>query len=339
MRTSLARCVLALAVLLLGSVVTARADIKVRLSVKFIHNSDGAAPGGAIASTSGFDAEVIRGNRILQTAGRGYILEVVEYLDIQPAAPAGQSADYWYSLDARENRQTFEDAAIADKNTWEWNDTAINIYVNNSSSGQCSLVGQGGAISLGGTIGAGTVLHEVGHVFNLMHTHGGDYADNPNTPPYVLSDLRNGDALASTAPDNPNIRTQDELCGALYGRLYSAATAQQQADVDSAFLNVMSYHMENKLLPDQMDIWALNANGARLEFCSGRTWFVADSGSDSNSGESATSPLRTLSRALSRVASPDDILLLRSGTFLAPAGRITTRCTLRSTAGSAVIRI
>src|SRR5690349_7266804 len=167
----------ALAVLALAlSGPSALADIRVRLSVKFIKNYDGtrpsfnpsatfgsaATPGVPINTSGSFAAEVTRGNNVRAVTARGFKLAVVEYIDIEPVAPAGQPANYWYTLDARSNVRTAENAAIADPTTWAWNPNAINVYVNNRSSGQCSFVGQGGTITLGGTVGPGTVLHETG---------------------------------------------------------------------------------------------------------------------------------------------------------------------------------
>lgn len=323
---------------LLGGISQIRAEITVRLSVKFILNADGTRPSGNISTNAGFDTEITRGNQILAATGRAYQLQVVEYLDIRPPAPADQAADYWFNLPARANRATIEAAALADTATWRWNGATLNMYVNNSSSGQCSFVGGGSSISFGGSVGAGTVLHETGHFFNLRHIHAGDYADNKNTPPYTMADLADGDGLGETANDNPNITTTDELCGALFGSTYAAATPPQQAVVDSAFENVMSYHNENMLLPVQMDIWGQNANGARLFSSSGRTWFVAIEGSDDDSGDNAGSPFATLNKGLSSVSSADDVILLRAGNYNAPAGGvINTPCTLSATRGAVSI--
>jgi hypothetical protein len=154
-----------------ASLGTATANLNVNLSVKFILNADGTRPNGGIGSASGFGGEVSHGNQVLSATGRGFRLVVVEYLDIQPPAPAGQSEDYWFKLPARENRQTIESAARADPGTWRWHESAINIYVNNTSSGQCAFVGSGSAISLGKSVAPGTVVHEIGHIFNLLHTH------------------------------------------------------------------------------------------------------------------------------------------------------------------------
>ena len=254
--------------------------------------------------------------------------------------------DHWFNVPARAARSYIEATALAAPAAWQWNPNAINFYVNNSASGQCSFVGTGGAITLGGSIGAGTVLHEIGHFFNLFHTHGGDYADQPgfNNPSFVYqaSHLTDGDGLAETANDNPNISSRDQLSIALYGVPYFQpatppgapfASTAQRVVVDSAFQNVMSYHAEDVLLPDQMDKWTLNANGARLPFCTGRTWFVANGGNDSASGATATLPLATLTSGFTHTTTPNDVVLLRTGNYTAPAAAMTTPCTLRATRG------
>lgn len=268
---------------ILASPAMVRADIEVRVSVKFIHNNDPAAtrPGGRIGTAMGFGTEVTYGNGVLAAAERGYSLKVVEYLDIQPPAPVAASAnvtgaltdknatvtcantaglqafmrvqgtgipantvifsidpnksltmsssatatngsvaitanfpgDHWFNLPARDTRQYIETTALAAQTTWAWNSGAINIYVNNTFSGQCSFVGNGSTIALGGTVGVGTVLHETGHFFNLQHTHALDYSTNtkPSSGIFTLSDLMDGDGLSETANDNPNIGSKDQL--------------------------------------------------------------------------------------------------------------------------------
>jgi hypothetical protein len=100
-------------------------------------------------------------------------------------------------------------------------------------------------------------------------------------------------------------------------------------------------HQEDQLLEDQMDIWTFNANGARLGFCSGRTWFVAHGGNDGASGTATNSPLATLTKALSKVTGPDgnpgDVILLRIGAYALPEHLISTACTLSATRGPVII--
>ena len=264
------------------------------------------------------------------------------------AIAASFPPDHWYNLPARATRQYIETTALASQAVWRWNPGAINIYVNNSSSGQCSFVGSGGSISLG-NVGTGTVVHEIGHIFNLQHTHALDYATNTNPgaamppQPFTLSDLMDGDALTETANDNPNITTNNQLCQALFGKNYNGATTTdgERATVDSAFQNVMSYHTEAVLLPVQMDIWTQNANGARIGFCTGRTWFIANGGNNSSSGLTAALPLATVASGFAHVSTstPNDVVLLRAGSYAAPPGGVlSTPSTLRATRGEAIIR-
>jgi len=346
---------------LLALLLPAAADIEVRLSVKFIQHPNGAVPmypnpswtGASVDITNytGFEVEVQRGNQILAASGRGYRLRALSYAYIQPTIPNGQPQDYWYNIDARKNRAVIETAGLNDylngPNTWQWDTTTINIFVNNSSSGQCSFVGNGQSISLGGTVGLGTVLHEIGHFFNLSHTHSGDPVRMGWVAPNPLSSgLGDGDGLGETPPDHP-FYTQDQLSTANFGANYAALTAAQQAAVDNTFLNVMSYHQEDRLLDIQMDHWAWNANIARSYFCNAFTVFVAPGGYDppfiaADGGLHANAPLATMDRALFHVSShataPNDVILFNSGTYTAPAGVINTPCTLRATRGPVTLR-
>jgi hypothetical protein len=323
-------CAQAALVLLLswGGLSQLRADIAVRLSVKFILNTDGAYPMGGIGSIAGFQVEVDRGNSILAATGRGYRLQVVEYLPIQPPPPAGQPANYWFTNLARENRQAMETASIADPGSWRRNGAgAVNIYVNDSTSGQCSLLGNGDSITLGKFIQVGTVLHELGHFFNLTHTHDGDADCDTALPPYTLAD---GDGLSETVPDHNCITSRAALMAALPPSLQSA--------VDSSWRNVMSYHDDaDQLLDIQMDYWTTVANNPRRAVCSGYTWFLATDGSDAfRDGLSPGQALRSIGIALLRASGPDDILLLKSGAYAAPL-HIETPCTLRATGGTVTL--
>ena len=266
---------------------------------------------------------------------------------------ASYENSYWFTLPARANRATIEAAATANptaKATWRWHETAINIYVNGSGSGQCSFVGDGLSVALGQEIfNRGTVLHEIGHYFNLLHTHAGDYPTNPNppneTPPRAFDgdDLDDGDGLTQTPDDNPNITNRDQLSVALLGVPYFQppsppnapfADAVQRAVVDRTFSNVMSYHDEDLLLSVQMDIWNQHANIERLLFCNGRTWFVANEGNNGAVGTTTLTPLATLVEGINRRTTNNDVILLRSGTYLTPpGGTLSAPCTISATRG------
>jgi len=320
---------------LLGGISGLQAEIKVLLSVKFILKPDGTRPDpGDVGTPAGFNAEVARGNRILEATARGYRIQVVEYLDIRPGVPVDEPSDYWFNLYARDNRPRIETTALTTPAVWRWNASAINIYVNNSSSGACSFVGGGLSISLGKDVGLGTVLHELGHFFNLSHTHAGD-PSCANPPPYFVA---NGDNLAATIDDH-NCLSRDSLSMSNYqGRAYSALDPLERARVNSSWLNVMSYHEEDQLLGEQMDLWTEHANGARVGFCTGRTWFVAVDGSNGASGENARAPFATVSRAFLSVGGADDVVLLRTGTYTSPFnGTMNVPCTISATRGAVTI--
>jgi hypothetical protein len=328
---------------LAGCVNELRADITVRLSVKYILTPTGTRPAdGDIGTAVGFDKEITRGNSILAATGRGYRLQVVEYLDIQPPVPPGEASDYWLDLDARANRSTFEDAALADRTTWRWNANALNIYVNDSSSGQCSFVGDGSSISLGKDISTGTVLHEIGHFFNLRHTHTGDPDCDTFVPAMPLSgNLGDGDGLDATIRDHPCF-TRNQLGMANFGANWNPSDVEQQAAVDTSYLNVMSYHLENEFLDEQMDILTDAANRLRQGVVSGRTWFVSTSGGclvpDGNLNctfhplpGNRGGPFSTVAGGVSAAdSSGNDLVLIRPGAY-DERFTITKAVTLRAT--------
>lgn len=270
-----------LCLFLLLSMAAARA-YEIRLSVKVIQNyATGDRPGldcnefnpcSNLATQANFQMEVDRANRIL--AVRGVSLQLVEYVDIRPVPPPNKSGDYWFTLPARDNRAVVEAAALANKTVWRWSDTAVNIFVNNTTSGQCSIPPTGGTILLGRAVGTGTVLHEVGHLMGLQHTHGGDDSDCSGHTPPLSRFLSDGDGLAETAPDRLCF-DRDQLSRALFNeRLFDSLTPAEQDRVNSSWLNVMSYHQEDRLLSGQFDIFCDTASILRRSVCSGRSIFV-----------------------------------------------------------------
>ena len=104
----------------------------------------------------------------------------------------------------------------------------------------------------------------------------------------------------------------------------------------------MSYHEEDRLLPVQMDIWTLNANGDRKVFCHGRTWFVdvntpceLGDGSLSCGGFDILGPYNAVADGVNNAA-PGDIVSLRGGNYRG-AITITKQVTLKASHGNALV--
>jgi len=127
-------------------------------------------------------------------------------------------------------------------------------------------------------------------------------------------------------------RSRPANCGASYAALSPA----QQAAVDAALINVMSYHQEDQLLDIQMDYWADSCNRTRHSVCSGYTWFLANGGSDGTEGLSPGQSFATVGWGLSKVSAADDVLLLKTVSFIV-ATPISTPRTLRTTVGSVTL--
>lgn len=289
MRRGFAACCLCLG--LAAAMPVVRADDFVNISVKIICKPDGTRPSdgfldSGIADRIQFDLQVNRGNDALN--GYGYRLNVVEFVDITPPVPAGQSTSYWYDLYARDNRATIQAAAIADPVTWKWSAKAVNIYINNSSSGQCSFPPDL-AITLGRSVGVGTVVHELGHFFHLFHTHP---LDNNQT----LVDWGDGDGLPETLPDDPDATLSD------INARYPQETQQKRDDL---YYNVMSYHEAVRLLPSQMAIWVATptTHASRRAVLSPFTVYVGLTGNDVFNNGTLQSPYRTVPRAIDHVNS------------------------------------
>jgi hypothetical protein len=336
-------------------VLTSRASadggtVDIRLSIKIITDGSGNNPTSGITAPDTVEAKIDRditdANDTLRRTQRGYRLKRDPFIYISPPVPSMQPSTYWFTLPARQNRATVEAAATAAPTTWAWSGSAVNFYVNHSSSGQCSFPPDSHAITLGSGFIPGTVLHELGHFFALRHTHAGDYADQPAGPNFTAADLADGDSLTETANDNPNITTRDQLSVALWNAPYASLTVSQQNVVNSAWRNVMSYHVDEDLLPVQMNILTDHANNTstRHYAVSGWTRFIAPTGSDTIFGLSNNCivsgvPGRTLAHAVSHAAGANDgheIILLGAGTYSGPI-TIGSPVTLRTDVGQTAV--
>lgn len=316
-------------------------------------------------------------NRWLEQTWRGYRVRLVDLVDPNTANPTFKRIGFkgdttgpgkWFLSDLKNDdpstvNYAFEAAAKADKANFVWNDSAINIYINDGSWSRANFPGSGydnvitGYSLVSGNVApnfyqtenykiAGNILHEIGHFFGLFHTFSSD-AD---------------DGIADTAPDN-QIESSNEttvrngLAQFNWQKNYSALTAAEKILVDNTANNAMSYYSlfyDNaalgRVLTDaerygptrflftelQMDKWADIANLQRSPVASGKMRFVDQSSASSGSGTSI-SPIKQLFIAvIASNASGDDILMLRPGNYT--AATLSKPMVLRATRkGSATI--
>ena len=321
---------------------TAEAQLRVRVSIKFILGSSGQRPsiggGGfgsssyALTSDSAVISNINYANELLTRMGRGYQYQLTEIQDV-----SGWSG--FFSISARDqgNKEDLEAVATSNATTraqFFYRSDAINIYINNSSSGYCSFPGGGTIIFAGSQAYDTLMIHEMGHYMSLAHTHNGEqFRDSDNSScsaancSCAILIPGTTDGFADTLPDI-DCWTRSQMVAANPG----ATTTQ----IDNTFLNIMSYHTpQDRFTSDQFDAWTDGANSPRFSVLTGRTRFVATSGSDTTGTGSSGSRFRTLVKGVT-IANSGDIVLLRAGSYNETT-TITKAVTLRATRGTAVI--
>src|SRR5688572_7487213 len=215
--------------------------VAVRCSVKFILSPTGALPEGRWRTDAEVRETFDKANAVLETSGANWTLILTE-------VGRSQAASDFYTFSAR-NMRALETAAMADRDGYIWRDDAVNIYVANTitdAGGVCSLPQSGpsrhtiviNSVSiLGGSEGW---LHEIGHYFNLLHTHDGDLvADTIFDPPIP-------EPFSRSTHDDSFIASARE----------SGATV---LDTDNVLHNVMSYHCDPQVLTPLQIIWMRRA--------------------------------------------------------------------------------
>jgi hypothetical protein len=326
---------------LLGMVVCAKADINVRVSVKFILGSSGQLPsnsGGfgaqsvALVNNNAVISNINYANELLRANGRGYQFQLTEIQNV-----SGWSS--FFNLAARDggNKAALENTATSNATTraqFFWRDNAINVYINNTSSGYCSFPGDGSVIFIGSAAYDTLIIHEIGHYFSLAHTHSGEQFLNSDNSPCddgcACAKLLGGntDGFSDTLPDH-ECWNRAQMVAANPG----ASTTQ----IDNTFLNIMSYHLpQDRFTSGQLDAWADTGNSSRFNAVTGRTRFVdRDNTGIFQFGTSAL-PYETVAQGVSSAAASGDIVLIRPGHYNETM-TITKALTLRATRGTAVI--
>lgn len=341
----------------------ASADITVRISVKAVLNP---ATGQRQTGVSDLTfAETVAGmNDMLNGHGRGYHLQWVgnALINVGGLGQYNTGPSQYYDVDFvnDENgdvlKDQFESNAIANPATYGWSSSAVNIYIvrfGGANWNVCSFPGHQ-IILVNGAAGyatARTVLHEIGHYFNLSHTFNGRQNLNSNgtscTNSCSCAQLVGGgsDGVADTILDHDCWTDQNDIAVGNYGSLYASLTASRQAAVDRIWNNLMSYHGRQHdtpyLTPDQLDRWSDSANDDRPGVRTGRTRFVDRACSpvvpNGNSICSVVGPYPTVATGVTAAAANgSDIVLVRAGSYNEPM-TVTKPLTFRATRGSAVI--
>jgi hypothetical protein len=344
--------------LLLTAGLNVGAQINIRVSAKAVLNpaTGNRQPG---VSDLNFSNTVARMNAMLDSMGRGYRLQWVgnALINVGGLNQFNSGPSQYYDVDFVNDedgdvlKDQFEANAIASPATYGWDSSAVNIYIvrfGGANWNVCSFPDEQ-IILVNGVAGytnPSTVLHEIGHYFNLSHTfldrlnlnsNGSACTNGCNCAQFIGG---GGDGCPDTILDHDCWDSQNDIALGNYGLTYANLNASQTLNVDNMWWNLMSYHNRqhatDRFTSDQLDRWTDSSNSDRPAVRTGRTRFVATTGNDAGTG-SSTSRYRTVAKGVAVVNDADDIVLLRAGTYTEPQ-TITKALTLRATRGNAVIR-
>jgi len=332
------------ALALLASVTLSQAQLEWRISVKFILGPSGQRPsnsgcfgdsGVALIDNASVVSNINYANQLLDRTGRGYRFRLTEIQDV-----SGWSG--FFSIAARDagNKAAVEAVATSNATTraqFFWRDNAINVYINNTSSGYCSFPGSGNVIFAGSCAYDTLIIHESGHFMNLAHTHDTEQFLNANG-----TSCSSGCSCAQLIGGNDGINDTplDHECWNR-AQIVAANPGFSSDGIDNTWLNIMSYHLpQDRFTSDQLDRMTDTSNGARFNLATGRTRFVdRNCGTILSDGSSGcglfSGPYRTVGGGVS-AANNGDIVLIRPGTYAEP-GTINKAVTLRATRGPATI--
>lgn len=348
---------------------SAATTIDVRISVKVILNLvDGTRPSTRdlgqpytpITNQNIFEMVNFANDSLMAGYWRGYRFAITEIVNVgSPCIPSCTSSNpsFWFSTEFDSAKMDqLETAAKANPAAYLWRTDAVNLYVNWGhgngaiasfplpAGGSNDVVVSGSRVWDPGFRAGfpGVILHhELGHYFNLRHTHAKDCC----VPSSCIVD---GDTIPDTLPDGPCF-TLDSLSLWRYGQHFNATTPTKQDSLLKVWNNNMAYlhydqrdggpgegygfYFQTILTERQLDRWTDTVNDIRSGVRAARTRFVAPvscAGCPPAVG-SSTDPFRTLGTALAGAAD-GDILLLRPGTYSA-SPTISQHVTLRASHG------
>jgi hypothetical protein len=325
-----------LALLLLATAPAPGQTIDLRLSVKIIvHPSSGARPAGVTPQM--FTNAVYAANQWMASYWRGYRYQLTEVMDIGGPAQGGSNGpSKWFGRDPRNTGdgtwQSFQ-ADVQGSSLYLLRTNILNYYVSTptdwNTGGAAPFPWEAPAwIAAWGIVNDGPfwVVHECGHFYGLVHTHGGcgclDTGGCSLLNGYWVGDDGLTDTLKEAAGDScfTNI---NQLTLANFNNYFTNCTLAEQTLAMNTFSNVMSYHdppnkdtLINRMTEQQADLLTTYANSDRAATVSGRTRFVSLSGNNANSGLNSAAPKRTVLNAVTNsAAGGGDIVLLRPGNY------------------------
>jgi len=201
------------------------ANIPFRVSIKYIVNSDGNRPAtGNFNTDNEINAEKDAGNDILKTMLSELRIQVTEIVDLPTSLSSYSTISVGFN-----NMNSIRTLALANPTLWKWRTNAINLYITGGSGSAYSSFPPNNNIILFGqncSNNPSCFLHELGHNFDLYHTHQDGGADG----------------CSDTLNDNSSWSNKDQMANSNYGLNYNQLTVVQKNSVDMTWSNFMSYH-------------------------------------------------------------------------------------------------
>ncbi len=216
-----------------------------KVSVKVILDADGTRPSAKFSDNS-IIQEVERANESLRWTGYFPLLDLLEIVEVK-------NLFAWNgNIDCQSMIRPLEAAAKANPFAYAYRADAINVYYVRCSNwgGVCSFPpalintsSNGDIVVVSPSYGENTLMHEIGHYFNLCHTHGCfcAHCGDPNPLCHLFAD-----EVSDTLPDDMCWTTRSQMARHSFNKSYTELPPPIQELVLNTFENVMSYHPVNQ---------------------------------------------------------------------------------------------